>query len=207
MSNSNNYEITLLESRKIFLCYKQEAILAKFPLKHDEEYLYLSLLDQPHRIHRTTGVVEWLDECGAPHEADFNASLSIYDILCCSQPNCTLSGQFAPISSVANHYHTNNLGGSIFDACAPVFSEHPDLLEKALIRLGGIKEGKGDIAYRINLFPFLPVQIQFWEADEDFPASLQIHWDLNTLQFLRYETTYYAAGHLLRRLRELMENG
>ena len=203
--STSNYEITLLEARKLFLCYRQENIIEKLPLEYDEHYLYIRFLDQQHRIDRTTGIVEWLDAKGLPHEADFNASLSIYDILCCSQPNCTLAGQFAPINSVANNYHTGNLGGSIFDACSPIFSDHPDRLEKALIALGGIKEGKGDIAYRINVFPFFPVQIQFWEADEDFPASLQIHWDLNTLQFLRYETTYYTAGHLLRRLRELMQ--
>ena len=202
--SASNYEITLQEARKLFLCYKQAAMIEKFALEHDEQYLYLRLLDQYHRIDRSTGVVEWLDAENIAHEADFNASLSVYDVLCCSRPNCTLSGQFAPINSVASNYHTGNLGGSVFDACDPVFSEHSDLLEKALIRLGGIKEGKGDIAYRINVFPFLPVQIQFWEADEDFPASLQIHWDLNTLQFLRYETTYYTAGHLLHRLRELM---
>ena len=205
MSSSNNYAITLQESRKLFLCFPQKKMIDKFSLRHDEEYLYLDMLGQCHRIDRATGVVEWLDEENVPHEADFNASLSIFDVLCCSQPNCALSGQYAPINSVADNYHTGNLGGSVFDACAPIFANHPDLLEKALIHLGGIKEGKGDIAYRINIFPFLPVQIQFWEADEDFPASHQIHWDLNTLQFLRYETTYYAAGHLLHRLRQLIE--
>lgn len=205
MSSSNNYEITLLEARKLFLCFPQEKMIEKLSLRHDDDYIYIEMLDQLHRIDRNTGVVEWLDEKNVPHEADFNASLSIYDILCYSQPNAALTGQYAPINSVANNYHTGNLGGSIFDACAPVFSDHSDLLEKALIALGGVKEGKGDIAYRINMFPFLPVQIQFWEADEDFPASLQIHWDLNTLQFLRYETSYYATGHLLRRLRRLIE--
>ena len=203
----SNYEITLLEARKIFLCYKQSRILEKFALEHDQQYLYISFIGQRHRIDRTTGVVEWLDEAGVPHEAGFEASLSVYDVLCCSQPNCTLAGQYAPINSVASNYHNGNLGGSVFDACDPFFSENSEKLEQALLTLGGVKEGKGDIAYRVNIFPFFPVQVQFWEADEDFPASLQIHWDLNTLQFLRYETTYYAAGHLLHRLRELMAEG
>lgn len=201
----SNYEITLQDARKLFLCYKQSAMIEKFSLEHDEKYLYIPFVAQRHRIDRATGLVEWLDWTGTPHEADFNASLSIYDVLCCSAPNCSLSGEFGPINSVAKNYHTRNLGGSIFDGCSSVFSENPDKLEKALIALGGAKEGKGDIAYRIHVFPFLPVRVQFWEADEDFPASLQLHWDMNTLQFLRYETTYYTAGHLLRRLRELME--
>lgn len=203
--SKNNYEISLQEARKIFLCYKQSVILQKFSLEHDDRYLYIDLFARRYRIDRATGVVGFLDERSIPHEADFNVSLSIYDILCGSQPNRALSGQFAPINSVASNYHTKDLGGSVFGSCPTYFSEHPEKLEKALIALGGVKEGKGDIAYRINTFPFLPIRVQFWEADEDFPASFQILWDTNTLQYLRYETTYYVAGHLLHRLRELME--
>lgn len=70
--------------------------------------------------------------------------------------------------------------------------------------LGGRREGRGDVAFRLYPFPFLPVLFQFWSSDEDFPASLTILWDENTLDFVRYETTYYIAGHLLRRLLELM---
>ena len=30
-------------------------------------------------------------------------------------------------------------------------------------------------------------------------------WDRRTLDFMRYETTWYAAGHLLERLQALMD--
>lgn len=200
----SNYERTLLDARKRFLGYDQRSMIERFSLSCDEHYLYLPLIGRQHRIDRSTALTEWLDEDGSTHEADFNASLSIYDVLCCSRPDCALSGQFAPINSVAKNYHTKNLGGSVFDGCPAHFAEHPQLLENALVALGGIPEGKGDIAYRVDLFPFLPVRVQFWEADDEFPASLQILWDLNTLQFVHYETTYYLAGHLLHRLRELM---
>ena len=202
----SNYDLMQSQAQKLFLTYDISPMIKKYGLSEDADFTYIPFLGENFRICRKTGLVERISG-KTVSRANFEESLTIYDILCCSRPDCTLTGQYAPINSVADNYHTGNLGGSVFDACAPVFSDHPDLLEKALIALGGIKEGKGDIAYRINIFPFFPVQIQFWEADEDFPASLQIHWDLNTLQFLRYETTYYAAGHLLHRLRELMENG
>lgn len=200
----NNYDHALLEARQRFLTYSQTEILSHFSLENDENYLYLPFIGQCHRIHRDTGLVEWLDRAGLPHEAGFEASLSLYDVLCCARQDCTLSGQYAPINSVAKNYHTRNLGGTIFDRCPAVFAEHPALLDKALLALGGVREGKGDLAYRIDIFPFLPVRVQFWAADEDFPATLQILWDLNTLQYLHYETTYYVAGHLFRRLQELM---
>ena len=43
--------------------------------------------------------------------------------------------------------------------------------------------------------------VQFWFADEDFPAQLQFFWDKNALQYLRYETMYYALGLLRGHLR------
>lgn len=201
----SNYQRMLLDMRARFLRYAQPPMIEKFSLHADNTYLYLSCVGRDYRIHRTTAVVDYLDEHSISHEADFDVAATIYDILCYAKPNCTLSHQFAPINSVAKNYHTNQLGGSIFDGCARFFAEHPDRLEQALLALGGIPEGKGDIAYRVNLFPFFPVRVQFWNADEEFPASLQILWDDNTLDFLHYETTYYIAGHLLHRLRELME--
>lgn len=203
----SNYQRMLLDMRERFLRYDQSSMAEKFSLTSDETYLYISCIGRKHRIHRATALVEYADEHGAFHEADINAAASIYDILCCSKPDCVLSGQYAPINSVAKNYHTQNLGGNVFDGCPAVFADHPDRLEDALIALGGVPEGKGDIAYRVELFPFLPVRVQFWNADDEFPASLQILWDLNTLNYLHYETTYYIAGHLLHRLRELIGNG
>ena len=60
----------------------------------------------------------------------------------------------------------------------------------------------GDVSSLIPLFDFMPVMVQFWDADEEFDAVLKIMWDRNTLDFMHFETTFYAAGHLLRRLKE-----
>ena len=49
----------------------------------------------------------------------------------------------------------------------------------------------------------MPVILQFWDADEEFDAALKIMWDTNTLDFMRFETTFYASNHLLERLKEL----
>ena len=44
--------------------------------------------------------------------------------------------------------------------------------------------------------------LQFWDADEEFEAVLKIMWDENILDYMHYETTYFAASHLLSRLKE-----
>ena len=62
----------------------------------------------------------------------------------------------------------------------------------------------GDVSYTIPLFDFFPVTLQFWDGDEEFDPVLKLMWDRRTLDFMRYETTYYAADHLLQRLLETM---
>jgi len=50
------------------------------------------------------------------------------------------------------------------------------------------------------------LRIQYWNSDEEFPASLQLMWDKNVLQYMRYETTWFAAMHVLNRVKEEMQN-
>ncbi|MDD6189473.1 MAG: DUF3786 domain-containing protein, partial [Clostridiales bacterium] len=73
--------------------------------------------------------------------------------------------------------------------------------------LGGRPYANGDIAYVLPLFDFLPVVFQFWLADDEFDASLNFLWDENTLDFMHFETTFFAAGHVLERLRNFIEHG
>ena len=86
-----------------------------------------------------------------------------------------------------------------------IFDHKEELLSRVCERLGGTNAGKGDVAYEIPLFDFLPCRIQFWNSDEEFDAQLQIFMDKNILDFIRYETVWYAVGHLIKRLTEEMK--
>ena len=63
---------------------------------------------------------------------------------------------------------------------------------------------QGDIAYAIELLDGLRIGVQLWFGDEEFPANLRLLWDENALRYIRYETTWFAAGVLRARLREIM---
>ena len=52
----------------------------------------------------------------------------------------------------------------------------------------------------LPLFPFFPLRLRFYDADEEFPAKLQLLWDENTPRYMRYETTFYAANAVFARL-------
>lgn len=204
----NNYEIMRDQMRPHFLTYDQDELIRKCNLAHDKDYLYIRFCGRPYRISRTTGVVEWSEDgfltC---REGDFSESMTLYDILCYSKPERCLSGEFTPSSSLPGLVYTGMQAGSSMGSrkTEEYFNAHMEQLNQACIALGGIPEGKGDVAYRIPMFDFLPIRFSFWQADEDFPAEIRILWDSNVLQYMHFETLFYAAGHLLQRITALME--
>ena len=98
------------------------------------------------------------------------------------------------------------LGGGLFLRIAKKFDHKSELLSYACEKLDGIKYGKGDVAYQIPLFDFLPVVFQFWDSDDEFPASLNMLADKNMLEYMHYETVWFAVGHLMARLQEEMDS-
>ena len=130
----------------------------------------------------------------------------IYDLLCDSKEGCQASGDFINLRSLSSiQGSAKSLGDGLFHGKDKVFDHKEDFLSKICEKLGGKKAGKGDVAYEIPLFDFLKCRIQFWNSDEDFDAQLQILMDKNILDFIRYETVWYAVGHLMRRLTEELE--
>lgn len=200
----SNYDITRDRVESEFLKYNQDAMIEKFHLVYDADFLHLRFAAQDYRIDRKTGRVELLANAGPIH-AGFNEVLTIFDVLCESKPDCRLSGEFVRVNDLDGITKTAYLGGNLFDGSAKAFTHRADALKAACERLGGIEGAVGDVSYRIPLFDFFPVILQFWDADDEFDAVLKIMWDRRTLDFMRYETTWYAAGHLLERLKKLME--
>lgn len=197
----DNYAITTARAAQLFLGYDSAAMAEKFALPLDEEYLYITFVAAPYRVSRRTGLVERLG--GAqPAPAGFNESLTIYDVLCDSKPGCRLSGRYCRVNSLPGVAQTAGLGNDLFDSYAGRFDRDPAALARACEALGGTALTGADVGYTLPLFPFLPVQLRFWHGDEEFPPSLQLLWDEHTPQFMRYETTYYAANHLFTRLSE-----
>lgn len=206
MLKTDNYELAREQAQQYFLTRPQEPVLKKPFIRSDEDYFTVSILSKSCRVHRRSGCVEWVAPNGATSPADFNTSLTVYDLLCDSRPDASLSRQFTSVGSL-NPVFTSSAGSSFFSASAELFDSDPSLLEKACLALDGSPVSlKGDLCFRIPLFDFMPVILQFWESDDEFPASLSLLWDSNVLQFLHFETLFYAAGILMAELREFYKN-
>jgi hypothetical protein len=128
--------------------------------------------------------------------------MSIFDILCYSKDNCHLSGRY---NNLKGTIESANSSGSLYIHYEKFFDHKLDLMSRSCEQLGGVKTGKGDVSYLLDTFDFLPMMVQFWESDEEFPASLQILWDENIMDYVHFETSFFIAFHVLGRIRELVE--
>lgn len=192
---------------KKFLEYDQKQMISKFGLKNSENYLYMNFVGRECRIGRNTGKVEYYsEEENAWLHGDYNVSMTIFDVLCYSKPDCGLSGKFVSLNALKGLVVASAPGPDMFAKNAVYFTNKCRQLQEACEKLGGIPEKVGDVSYKIPLFDFMDVILQFWDGDEEFAPVLRVLWDENTLDYMHYETTFYAASHIFERLAQLSEN-
>lgn len=201
MQRTNNYALQAQSAKQRFLTYCQQTILDKHHLPYDENYLYPTMLSTPYRLCRHTGNLEkqvagiWCDA------NTFNEVMTVLDWLCDSKPYRCLSGKWLAMHNFGLQFHRNLLENRP-NPTADFFDSHPQAFRKACEALHGRPISGADMGYAIELFDGLCIGVQFWHKDEEFFPQLQYFWDANALQYLRYETMYYAVSMLLERLEQ-----
>lgn len=202
----DNYALMADHTRRLFLTYDQSAIRSSIPLTADEEFFFLPVLDRTCRIDRKTGHIFWSAADGTWQVSTLpNDSISIFDYLCDAKPDRRLTGIYRPVSGFGHMFHTGLTENGPPSPLERYIDTHPQQFRSACEALGGRPYPRGDIGYTVPLFPDLPVLLQFWHSDEDFPPQLRPFWDSAALSWIRYETMYYAWGLILNRLKYLMD--
>ena len=203
---ASNYEIMRNQMRGEFVKYDQEKMVKKFSLRNDEDYIYIEFMLREYRIHRKTGGVEWSeDDFSTSTEADYNESMTIYDILCYSKDDCSLSGNYCPVNMLKGTVKSSSVGSDLFQKSADAFNGKIEKLEAVCGIFGEKADLSGVVAAKLYPFTFLPVILQYWEADEEFPANLEFMFDENILDYMHFETIFFMMGHIVKRIQEMME--
>ena len=204
MARTNNYLIQARQAKERFLTYDPQVLIRKLKLKADENYLYVPMLCQVYRIRRTTGDIDrfngevWVDA------NSYEEVMTLLDLVCDSREDRYLSGRWKNMSAFGLQFHQTLLEDTR-DPWAEAFQADPEGFRRACIALHGTPLPNGDIAYAIELFDGLPVAIQLWLGDEEFPPNLRLLWDENATMYIRYETMYFAKALLLNRIAEEMK--
>lgn len=203
----DNYDLQVDIGRTIFLEYDQERLIRKFGLDSDGKWIFLTYLNSPFRICRSTGRVEEFVENTWRECRVYTTIMTIYDLLCHHK------GETPPILSdrwcaVGTFVVTGVTETEVFtQKYAAFFDGRMEALKNACQRLGGILQSQmagADLTCKIPVTPFFSVLLQFWEGDEEFPPKLLVLWDRNTDRYMHFETTFYLQGDLLERLRKHM---
>ncbi|MBQ1466831.1 MAG: DUF3786 domain-containing protein [Eubacteriaceae bacterium] len=198
---ATNHEKMRDEMSLRFLESDQEEIIRAFSLGCDSGYIFLSFLGDDMRIVRSSGTVE-VSENGRWIPAGFDDSMCVYDLLSFSREPVAVSGEYVNLRSLSA------LSGAAFSPAGnSFFSKQEERLTGKAVRLGEIFASRGwqacegaDAACVIPVFGDLKLMLRFWDADEDFPASLQFMWDRSVLKMMHYETVWFASSAVVRRI-------
>lgn len=200
----SNYEIMKHRMQKEFAASDLDAICREWELERAEGALQLTLLGQTYRIDRTSGAV-LRHRGGAWQEADFNVSMTLFDIL--TRPRQTASGELLPVSALSAVNTATVPAGGFFDRAAKRFERHCEALAAACERLGGIPYSRGDVSYLLPVFRDLRFAVRFWDSDEEFGPELSFLCDGNILHFMHFETVMFLLCHVTDRLTALLDEG
>ena len=203
MERRDNYAITAARVRQLFAEYDQQALARKVGAELDGEYFYVDFLSERYRIHRLTGDISRFHGDAWVEANSFGEVLTLMDLICDSREDRHPTGNWRNMRDFGHGFHQQLLEQR--DPWAERFQEQLEMFAKACEALGGEKYPLGDVAYALPVFGDLRVLIQLWFGDEEFPAQLRYLWDENALQYLKYETMFYAVPLVLKRIQEQME--
>ena len=195
--------------RKMFSHYDPRRASQILSLNYDERFLYIDYLFSSYRLRLEDGYLEKkLDTPrGKPQSFDFsdeakdkwdpywtedlffNESIVIYHYLYYVKDAPVNSGVFVASNTLEAAGLRANAKDPLLDPFAKRFEGKLELFIKACENAGGIRIDKGDACYEFHPFPQIPIQILFWDADEDFGAQVQALVDKRITDFVHYETT------------------
>ncbi|MCQ2553042.1 MAG: DUF3786 domain-containing protein [Clostridia bacterium] len=192
MERRNNYEIARQEACKLFAQKDIDQIIKENNLKSDDNYIYITYICREFKIDKKTGELTYLDGSNA----GFGPTFSIFDFLC-HKGTKFLAGTYGRINSLNEMVATSGVGTDFFAKDADYFDKHQNELRKACLEVGATEISEADMAFKFPIYKNFNLILRFYESDEDFPASIVFMWDLNTLEFINYETAYYVQGDVV----------
>lgn len=201
MEKWDNYAVQTRQAKERFLTYDQQKLIRKYGLACDASHLYVPFLSEHYRICRRTGDFQrkskeqWVDA------NSFHEVMTLLDLLCDAWDDRQLANRWEPMQNFGLLFHRNLLEDRR-DPHAEWIERNTEAFCVGCEALGGESLSGCDVGYSIELFDGLRIALKFWHGDEEFAPRLRFFWDANALQYLRYETMYFAVGLLMERIRE-----
>ncbi|MBE6015598.1 MAG: DUF3786 domain-containing protein [Lachnospiraceae bacterium] len=199
-----------------FRGYNPDRIAGILGLKYDEKYLYIEYFGREYRLNLEIGRIEKksdepFDNFCAPDEIPLekgwhgevyaNEAMAIYHILFYTVDEPHLSGEWVQNASLDPRHVRHPQEDVLFEDFLKSFPEGTAALKAACEAAGGEPVmSKADAAYIFHPFPQIPLQLNYWEADEDFPAQVKVLVDSRITDYVHIETTGCLVSDLFEHI-------
>ena len=191
----NNYDKMLADACHRFTTYDMQALAQRPGMEDIGACLKTHFLGETVLLRKEDGRITV-----GGRAADFGETLSVLDWLCDGKPDAVAAKEYCTVGSLPGVY----VGGSgltmTSGSAAKRIDAAPEKFRAACVAMGGREVALGDLGYELPVFPGVAMCLKFYFGDEEFPPQLTFLWDKNMLQFVRYETVYYIAGCIQKRL-------
>lgn len=135
-----------------------------------------------------------------------NEAMVVYHLLGDVKEDACLSGVWVPEPDLDPvKIRSGNRTDPLVGGFAAAFSGRTAALDAACEKMGGIRLARGDAAWQMEAMPLLPVQLIFWDADEEFPAQVQVLVDRNITDFMHFEAAGCMIADLFEKIGALAE--
>ena len=188
--------------REAFSGYSPERISGILHLEMDQNYLYVNYFRKRYRLCLENGILEKETEEGWSEAPYFNEAMAVYHLLHYTKETAVISGKWVPSHSLDGVVSRREIPDPLLTPFALRCTGKTEELDAACRKAGGVKLTAGDVAYEFEAFPQVHLRMVFWDADEDFPAQVQILVDQCVTDFLHYETVGCVISDLLEKLEE-----
>lgn len=202
MEQTSNYEKQCEDWRKRFLTMDQEDICRRLPeVRKSEEKLFVWHYGREFAVDRQDGTIQAISD---DRPVDVMPRLNIYTLFWYAEKDAAQTGNWVPFRELRNASpFTKAFQEGILEPLAETFSGQEELLEKAVKKLRG--ERISAAGFQLSAFSCIPVWLNFWDADDEFPAQVNLLFDSSATDFNHVESIVTIATEALYQLAEAAE--
>ena len=199
MEQTSNYEKQSEDWRKRFLTMNQEDICRRLPeVRKSEEKLFVWHYGREFAVDRKDGTIQAISD---DRPVDVMPRLNIYTLFWYAGKDAVQTGNWVPFRELRNAFpFTKAFQEGILEPLAETFSGQEELLEKAVKKLRG--ERISEAGFQLPAFSCIPVRLNFWDADDEFPAQANLLFDSSATDFNHVESIVTIATEALYQLAE-----
>lgn len=191
MERISNYDKQREQWQKIFLNMDHQALARRLPeIELREDSLRLRHFGRLLSVSRADG---WITCLSDERPVSYNAWMNVFTLLYYSKPTAKLTGEWVSFEMLrdASPFAAAFCKGILLPL-ADLFCGREDLLRPAVETLGGAQAARN--SYWLPAFACIPVRLNFWDGDDEFPAQANLLFDRSAVDFIHVESVVTIAS-------------